>query len=727
VIVSADPCDPAVVANTVIIGDGSGPVVTFSGAESSACRLSGFTITGGHAFDVAARGGGICGRSTNATISHCVIEDNQSDFTGGGVDGLSGRISHCNIRNNATNTSGGAVSGSAGEIFNCIISGNVANGADANSSSALHGCSGDIINCTITGNTGPGDIVLRVCSGSFTNCIIWDNSGNGFDLHTAVMSYCCWPGGSSGTGNLAVDPCFTAGPLGDYYLSQISAGQNDTSPCVDTGSDTAANLELDVLSTCTDGAMDTGTVDMGYHYIDTFLAVDINKDWDVNLEDYVLFSQQWLDFPGVPSADIVPPGGDGVVDILDLLELAENWLLDDVLPETDLFAPQFTTNAITEVDVNRVYNYYSYAMGNPDPCYAMVEGPAGMTFDPFYCMMRLQWTPTIADLGPHPVTITASNSEGVTLQSFDLYVTLQSVMDTANPGDTIVVPQGIYRENIDFKGKDLVIVSADPCDPAVVANTVIIGDGSGPVVTFSGAESSACRLSGFTITGGHAFDVAARGGGICGRSTNATISHCVIEDNQSDFTGGGVDGLSGRISHCNIRNNATNTSGGAVSGSAGEIFNCIISGNVANGADANSSSALHGCSGDIINCTITGNTGPGDIVLRVCSGSFTNCIIWDNSGNGFDLHTAVMSYCCWPGGSSGTGNLAVDPCFTAGPLGDYYLSQISAGQNDTSPCVDTGSDTAANLELDVLSTSTDGAMDTGTVDMGYHYIVHVYN
>ncbi|MCK5271724.1 MAG: hypothetical protein KAJ52_04070 [Sedimentisphaerales bacterium] len=401
--------------------------------------------------------------------------------------------------------------------------------------------------------------------------------------------------------------------------------------------------------------------------------------------------------------------------------------LKTVLPEMDPFAPQFTTtNAITHVDVDTVYKYYSYAVGNPDPCYAILEGPEGMTFDPC-CTRLLQWTPTIADLGPHPVTIAASNSEGVALQSFDLYVTLQSVMDATSEGGVIVVPQGIYRENIDFKGKNLVVVSTDPCNPIVVANTVILGDGFGPVVTFSGAESSACRLSGFTITGGHAFDITVRGGGICGNGTIAAISHCVIEDNLCDSTGGGVHGYNGTISHCVIRNNTSRVSGGAIAGSSmGEMFNCIISDNIADGQGGpgvDSASALHSYDGDIVNCTIAGNIGPGDIIVQGCDGSFTNCIIWGNSGNEFDFHTAVMNYCCWPGGSSGTGNLAVDPCFITGPLGDYYLSQSSAGQSDTSPCVDTGSDTAANLELDVLGTCTDGAMDTGTVDMGYHYII----
>ena len=81
--------------------------------------------------------------------------------------------------------------------------------------------------------------------------------------------------------------------------------------------------------------------------------------------------------------------------------------LKTILPERDTFAPKFTTSAITHANVDTGYKYYFYAVGSPDPC----------------CTGLLQWTPTIADVGLHPVTITASNSEGTTLQSFDLYVT----------------------------------------------------------------------------------------------------------------------------------------------------------------------------------------------------------------------------------------------------------------------------------------------------------------
>jgi hypothetical protein len=47
---------------------------------------------------------------------------------------------------------------------------------------------------------------------------------------------------------------------------------------------------------------------------------------DSGFVDYAILASQWLQAPSVPSADIAPLGGDGIVNILDLGALADNWL-----------------------------------------------------------------------------------------------------------------------------------------------------------------------------------------------------------------------------------------------------------------------------------------------------------------------------------------------------------------------------------------------------------------
>ena len=56
------------------------------------------------------------------------------------------------------------------------------------------------------------------------------------------------------------------------------------------------------------------------------LIADFNKDDIVNHPDFGILSQQWLNSPGTPSADIAPDGGDNMVDFLDFAVFADNWL-----------------------------------------------------------------------------------------------------------------------------------------------------------------------------------------------------------------------------------------------------------------------------------------------------------------------------------------------------------------------------------------------------------------
>ena len=83
-------------------------------------------------------------------------------------------------------------------------------------------------------------------------------------------------------------------------------------------------------------------------------------------------------------------------------------------------------------------------------------------------------------------------------------------------------------------------------------------------------------------------------------------------------------------------------------------------------------------------------------------------IIW---GNDIDYY----------GAEAGENDISADPLFVSGPLGDYYLSQISAGQLIDSPALNAGNDTAEELGLDTRTTRIDSITDTGTVDIGYHY------
>ena len=117
----------------------------------------------------------------------------------------------------------------------------------------------------------------------------------------------------------------------------------------------------------------------------------------------------------------------------------------------------------------------------------------------------------------------------------------------------------------------------------------------------------------------------------------------------------------------------------------------------------------------IWNNTIKGNSagqhGDGIMSSQGCLPVIQNCIIWDN---GDDLYGCVAFYCCIEDLDAGDGNIHDDPMFADGPIGSYYLDPLS-------PCVDAGNTSAAEAGLSDRTTQADGAVDSGLVDLGYHY------
>lgn len=123
------------------------------------------------------------------------------------------------------------------------------------------------------------------------------------------------------------------------------------------------------------------------------------------------------------------------------------------------------------------------------------------------------------------------------------YPAIQDAIDASVDGDEIIVEPGVYYENIEFLGKDIILRSIDPLDQDVVTSTVIDGQGLLPVVTFDGTEGTTCVLSGFTIRNGlgheFIFDrgneviIEYWGGAIQGNVTEAQVDHCRFRENRA--------------------------------------------------------------------------------------------------------------------------------------------------------------------------------------------------
>ncbi|MCK5613297.1 hypothetical protein KAR91_66110, partial [Candidatus Pacearchaeota archaeon] len=146
----------------------------------------------------------------------------------------------------------------------------------------------------------------------------------------------------------------------------------------------------------------------------------------------------------------------------------------------------------------------------------------------------------IALSGSHSITVHVLSQKVFNETKETWYSRIQFAIERADDCDTIVVTEGTYYENIDFKGKDITLTSTNPDDPAVVAGTVIKGNGQSSTVTFSGTESATCELTGLTITSGVLDD------GLIAHWKFDESSGTIAEDNAGDNDGTVYDSTSWR-------------------------------------------------------------------------------------------------------------------------------------------------------------------------------------
>jgi hypothetical protein len=125
---------------------------------------------------------------------------------------------------------------------------------------------------------------------------------------------------------------------------------------------------------------------------------------------------------------------------------------------------------------------------------------------------------------------------------------VQTAIDSARDGDTVLVAPGRYVENIDYRGKAIVLASSfvRTHDIADIESTIL--DGSRPlspdsasVVRIVGSADLRAALIGFTITGGHGTrwadprngHVYVEGGGVLCEFASPLIAYNIITSNDA--------------------------------------------------------------------------------------------------------------------------------------------------------------------------------------------------
>jgi hypothetical protein len=189
------------------------------------------------------------------------------------------------------------------------------------------------------------------------------------------------------------------------------------------------------------------------------------------------------------------------------------------------------------------------------------------------------------------------------------YATIQEGIDAADPGDTVLVTDGTYYEQINFKGKAPLMVASNfllDGNESHIANTIIDGSqlsnaDSASVVYFVSGEDTTSILCGFTIqngTGTYTPDnfEDRQGGGIYIADAGAKIIHNRITHNTLDDTepvngnsvaGAGICGKYAEGDYWVVIQDNTIDSNSciskyeyAISGGIWTSYNCRISNNV---------------------------------------------------------------------------------------------------------------------------------------------------
>ncbi|MBI4843276.1 MAG: Ig-like domain-containing protein [Nitrospirae bacterium] len=130
-------------------------------------------------------------------------------------------------------------------------------------------------------------------------------------------------------------------------------------------------------------------------------------------------------------------------------------------------------------------------------------------------------------------TVTATNAVSVDCASGSI----QTAINNASDGDTILVADGVCSENINYGSKNITIKSLN----GAVFTTLQGTGANSPVVTFSGGQTSSALLDGFTIDNQNSGGTNGRGISISNNSS-PTIKNSIVAGNSinSGYDGAGI-------------------------------------------------------------------------------------------------------------------------------------------------------------------------------------------
>lgn len=580
-----------------------------------------------------------------STIKYSTISENSSISyagRGGGVYLVDGtEVINCKILNNTPSRYGGGLYFDKGGVArNCIVSGNICDGYSGGGAYMNEG--GTLESCTISGNSGSSPGVYIDTTGTVVNSIVYHNGSFGYsqiwgDMNNASVSYTCsWPQ-PDGTGNIDDDPLFLDQNAGVYYVFS-------NSPCINSGiiqSWMSSGTDIDGNPRIIDGYVDMGAYEYG--------------------------------------------------------SFACSFVADKTYAKESLHA--IFTSYVTGTNQNDLYYYWDIDNDGSFDYQGADLNSISNTYGIGSWSVRLVVENHIGEQAEHirrdyivvtPVRTIYASLDGGHIPPFTQWSTaatnIQDAIDQTVDGDIVVVSNGLWVLNDTLKIKNNITFSG----LNGYGKTFI--DGNNLVRCISSTNKGAI-IEGFTFQNGNDFYDTVFFGGAGVLLERGTVRRCVIRNNWSRGTGGGLRmyGSECLVENCMIYGNYSVEFGGGVYISSGNIKNCTIIGNDAYAIGGVYSSSFLGKVNDPVENTI--------IYYNTSRGKISN----------YDLLDCY--YCCSYPKPDGPGCIDTAPGLVG--LDNFYLVPGAA-------CINSGDSSLVHDSVDIEGNPriSGSAVDMGCREFG---------